>query len=100
MENKCEHCSSCTKSTHRDEGTKLNKRLKTIEGQIRGVQNMIDEDKYCNDILIQLLAINKSIKSVSNEIFKNHLSTCVVRDIKNNDPKIIDEVMELIGRLN
>ena len=102
MENKCEHCSSCTKSTHRDEETKkkLNKRLKTIEGQIRGVQNMIDEDKYCNDILIQLLAINKSIKSVSNEIFKNHFSTCVVRDIKNNDPKIIDEVMELIGRLN
>lgn len=96
------YCNTCTKSTHRDEETKkkLNKRLKTIEGQIRGVQNMIDEDKYCNDILIQLLAINKSIKSVSNEIFKNHLSTCVVRDIKNDDSKIIDEVMKLIERLN
>ncbi len=102
MNNNCKHCIDCTKSTHRDEETKkkLNKRLKTIEGQIRGVQNMINEDKYCNDILIQLLAINKSIKSVSNEIFKNHLSTCVVRDIKNNDPKIIDEVMELIRRLD
>ena len=101
MDNNCKHCIDCTKSTHRDEATKkkLNKRLKTIEGQIRGVQNMINEDKYCNDILIQLLAINKSIKSVSNEIFKNHLSTCVVRDIKNDDPKIIDEVMELIRRL-
>lgn len=102
MNNNCKHCIDCTKSTHRDEETKkkLNKRLKTIEGQIRGVQNMINEDKYCNDILIQLLAINKSIKSVSNEIFKNHLSTCVVRDIKNNDLKIIDEVMELIRRLD
>ncbi len=102
MNNNCKHCIDCTKITHRDEETKkkLNKRLKTIEGQIRGVQNMINEDKYCNDILIQLLAINKSIKSVSNEIFKNHLSTCVVRDIKNNDPKIIDEVMELIRRLD
>ncbi len=102
MNNNCKHCIDCTKNTHRDEETKkkLNKRLKTIEGQIRGVQNMINEDKYCNDILIQLLAINKSIKSVSNEIFKNHLSTCVVRDIKNNDPKIIDEVMELIRRLD
>ena len=88
MNNNCKHCIDCTKNTHRDEETKkkLNKRLKTIEGQIRGVQNMINDDKYCNDILIQLLAINKSIKSVSNEIFKNHLSTCVVRDIKNNDP--------------
>ena len=102
MNNNCKLCIDCTKSSHRDEETKkkLNKRLKTIEGQIRGVQNMINEDKYCNDILIQLLAINKSIKSVSNEIFKNHLSTCVVRDIKNNDSKIIDEVMELIRRLD
>ena len=102
MENKCEHCNNCTKSTHRDTEVKkkINKRLKIIEGQIRGVCHMIEEDKYCNDILIQLLAINKSIKSVSNEIFKNHLSTCVVRDIKNDDPKIIDEVMELIERLN
>ena len=99
---KCEHCINCEKSTHRDEEfkKKLIKRLKTIEGQIRGVQNMINEDKYCNDVLIQLLAINKSIKSVSNEIFKNHLSTCVVRNIKDDSPGIIDEVMELIGRLN
>lgn len=48
MNNNCKHCIDCTKSTHRDEETKkkLNKRLKTIEGQIRGVQNMINEDKY------------------------------------------------------
>lgn len=61
---------------------------------------MVDDDKYCNDILIQLLAINKSIKSVSSELLKNHLSTCVVRDIQNGNVDIIDEVMELIGRLN
>ena len=102
MKNNCEHCDTCPKSTHRDDELKkaLNKRLKTIEGQSRGVQNMIEEDKYCNDILIQLLAINKSIKSVSKKIFKSHLSTCLVREIKNDDPKIIDEVMELIGRLD
>lgn len=98
MNNKCE----CNKTTKRDDETKkkINKRLKTIEGQIRGVQNMIDEDKYCNDVLIQLLAISKSIKSVSNEILKKHLETCVVRDIKKDDPNIINEVMELIGRLS
>ncbi len=102
MKNKCEHCTNCEKSTHRDEEfkKKLIKRLKTIEGQIRGIQNMVENDKYCNDILIQLLAIKKSIESVSNEVFKNHLSTCVVRDIKNDDENIIDEVMELIRRLN
>ncbi len=90
------------KTTHRSEEAKkkINKRLKTIEGQIRGVEKMVEEDKYCKDVLIQLLAINKSIKSVSNEIFKSHLSTCVVRDIKNDDLEVIDEVMDLIKKLN
>lgn len=97
--NKCENCA---KSTHRNDDTKkrINKRLKTIEGQIRGIENMIDSDRYCNDILIQLLAINKSIKSVSNEILKNHLETCVVNDINNGNFEIIDEIMELIKKLN
>lgn len=90
------------KHTHRDEETKkkINKRLKTIEGQIRGIEKMIDEDKYCPDVLTQLLAINKSIKSVSNEILKNHLYGCIVRDIQNNDFDSIDEVMDLIKKFN
>ena len=99
----CESCKNeCFKTTHRDEQTKkkINKRLKTIEGQIRGVENMIEADKYCSDVLIQLLAINKSIKSLSTEILKDHLSHCVVNDIKNNNIEIIDEVMNLIGKFN
>lgn len=96
---KCEHC---TKSTHRTEEEKkyLQTRLKTIEGQVRGISKMIEEDKYCNDVLTQLLAINKSIRSLSNDILKSHLSTCVVDDIKEDHLEVIDEVMELIGRLN
>ena len=99
---KCNKCESCTRSKHRSEDEKkhLKRRLNTIEGQVRGVSKMIDEDKYCNDILTQLLAINKSIKSLSTEILKGHLSTCVVEDIKNDKLEIIDEVMELIGRLD
>lgn len=99
-------CDSCKKekckTTHRDEPTKkkINKRLKTIEGQIRGIENMIEEDKYCSDVLTQLLAINKSIKSLSTEILKDHLSHCVVDDIKNNNIETIDEVMSLISKFN
>ena len=95
-------CNECERSKHRtlEEKKYLQTRLKTIEGQVRGISKMIDEDKYCNDILIQLLAINKSIKSLSNDILKSHLSSCVVDDIKENKLEVIDEVMELIGRLN
>lgn len=83
-----------------DEKKYLKTRLNTIEGQIRGISKMVEDDKYCNDILIQLLAINKSIQSLSTDIFKGHLSTCVVDDIKNNKLEVIDEVMELISRLS
>lgn len=95
-------CSECEKTTYREDETKkkLNRRLKTIAGQIHGIENMINEDKYCADILTQLLAINKSIKSLSTEILKDHLATCVVRDLKKGDTKSIDEVMKLIERFN
>ncbi|MBQ8891602.1 MAG: metal-sensing transcriptional repressor [Bacilli bacterium] len=95
-------CENCSRSKHRTEDEKkyLQTRLKTIEGQVRGVSKMIDDDKYCNDVLTQLLAINKSIRSLSNDILKSHLSTCVVDDIKGDKLEVLDEVMELIGRLN
>lgn len=83
-----------------DEKKYLKTRLNTIEGQIRGISKMVEDDKYCNDILIQLLAISKSIRSLSTDILKGHLSTCVVDDIKNNKLEVIDEVMELISRLS
>ncbi len=75
-------------------------RFKTIEGQIHGIAKMVEEDRYCRDILIQISAVSKSLKSVECDILKNHLSTCVVKDIQNNDLSIIDEVIDLIRRLD
>lgn len=97
-----EKCKNCSKSKHRTEleKKKLQTRLKTIEGQVRGISQMIEDDRYCDDVLIQISAVNKSLKSVANEILKSHLSTCVVKDIKNNELEIIDEVMDLIRRLD
>ncbi len=90
------------KLTIRDENSKnkLKTRLKTIEGQVRGISNMLDEDRYCHDILIQISAINKSLKSLGEEILKKHLESCVVKEIKNDNLTIINEVMELIKRLD
>ncbi len=79
---------------------KLITRLKTIEGQVRGVSLMVSENRYCNDILIQISAINKSLKSLGSEILKNHLETCVVREIKKDNLEVLDEVMNLIRRLD
>ena len=96
------NCESCQKSTYREDEVKkhLKTRLKTIEGQVRGIQGMVDEDRYCHDILIQISAVNKSLKSLGNEILKSHLTTCVTRDIKDNNLEVIDEVMDLIKKLD
>ena len=95
--NKC-----CKKRTIRNEEEKklLNNRLNRIEGQIRGVRKMISDDAYCNDILIQLSAIENSVKSLSNQMLENHLYTCIARDMENGNFDTIDEIISLFKRFN
>lgn len=95
--NKC-----CKKRTIRNEEEKklLNNRLNRIEGQIRGVRKMISDDAYCNDILIQLSAIENSVKSLSNQMLENHLYTCIARDMENGKFDTIDKIISLFKRFN
>ena len=97
---KCSKCESCEKSTHRTEEEKksLTKRLNIIEGQIRGIKQMIEDDRYCDDVLIQLSAVDKSIKSLANSILEEHMHSCVVESIKNGNEEAIDEIIDLFKR--
>lgn len=90
-----------TKIKHRsiEEKANLNKRLNIIEGQIKGIKQMIEDDRYCADILIQIAAIEKALKSLGTIVLKNHLSTCVVDEIKKDNLEIIDEVINLFAKL-
>lgn len=92
----------CEKKTKRNEKEKqlINNRLNRIEGQIRGVKKMIGEDAYCNDVLIQLSAIENSVKSLSNHVLENHLYTCIARDLENGKIDTIDEIVSLFKRFN
>lgn len=81
------------------EKKKLNNRLNIIEGQIRGIHQMVLDDRYCGDILIQIAAVRNALKSLGNNILENHFNTCVVRDIKENNLEILDEVMNLVKKL-
>ena len=89
------------KHTHReqDEKSKLINRLNRLEGQIRGIKNMVEEDVYCDDILIQVAAVKSALDAFSSSLFENHLKTCVVRDIKEGHPEIVEEVLTTIKRL-
>ena len=74
---------------------KLNNRLKRIEGQIRGLQKMIEEDKYCIDVITQTSAIRSALKSVEDVLLESHLSTCVVNQIKSGkEKKAVEEILK------
>lgn len=90
----------CQKHTIRSDEDKktLTTRLNKIEGQIRGIKTMVEDDRYCDDILIQLSAIDKSIKSLANLFLEKHLKTCVKNQILAGDENILDEVISLIKR--
>ena len=95
----CEHCLS-QKKTERseDEKKKLINRLSRIEGQIRGIRHLVENDAYCVDILTQSAAAKNAFAAFNRELLRRHIEGCVVRDIK-NDEADIDELMDIIGKL-
>ncbi len=76
--------------------------LKRIEGQVRGLQNMIEDRRYCVDIITQLYSIIGALYGVGNQIFKRHIESCVVNALKGRSEsekqKKINEVIELISK--
>ena len=75
-------------------------RINRISGQLGGVKKMIDENRYCADILIQLSAINKAVNSLASLIMEDHLKTCVVEKITAGDTQVIGEVVELFKKFS
>ena len=97
MDNKC-----CNKKTKRspDEKKLIINRLNRIGGQINGITKMIENDAYCNEVLIQLSAVKNSVKSLSTHILENHLYMCVPDALENGEFDTIDELISLFKRFN
>ena len=78
-------------------------RLKRISGQVNGVQRMVDEDRYCMDIVTQVSAIVAALRTVEDIVLQNHLNTCVADAMRSDDAaeqrEKIDEVMSVVGKL-
>lgn len=77
----------------------LTVRLNRVEGQIRGINNMIEKDAYCDDVLNQIAAAQSALESVSKLLLKNHIQGCVVDKIKSGDQEIIDELIVTISKM-
>lgn len=92
---------NCEKKTPRSDDlvNNLLKRLNRINGQINGVSKMIQENRYCNDVLIQIAAIESALKEVGYMVLEEHMLTCVSDDIKNNDMTSLKEALEISKKL-
>lgn len=97
-----ESCCCNHKNTPRSEEMQadLQKRLNRAIGQLNGCKAMIDDNRYCGDILIQLAAAESAVHRVSEIMLKNHMETCVVEQITAGNTEVVDEVMQLIRRFN
>lgn len=83
---------------HRDEPEvrALSNRLSRIEGQVRGVRKMVEEDGYCTDILTQVSAVQAALNAFSRELLANHIKTCVVVDIRDGDDEVVDDLIKTL----
>ena len=97
MEKQC--CSHKTKARTDDEYKKLIHRLNRIEGQIRGIRGMVENDAYCTDILIQVSAVNAALNAFNKELLANHIRTCVTDDIRNGKDEVVDELVSTLQKL-
>ena len=92
---------SLHKNTPRDakEQKQMQNRINRIIGQLNGIKNMIDDNRYCGDILIQIGAVESALQSLGYIILQDHMQTCVVQEVRNGNEEIMEEVLELIKRL-
>ena len=94
-------CCGCHKTRVRSEEElkKLTNRLSRIEGQVRGLREMLERDVYCIDVLIQVSAVNAALNSFSKELLSEHLRTCVADNLRQGNDEVMDELVAVLQRL-
>ena len=74
-------------------------RLKRIEGQVRGIQNMLEKNAYCTDILTQVAAVNAALNSFNKVLLADHIRTCVADNIREGNDEVVDELVTTLQKL-
>ena len=95
-------CACKQKSTPRSEELQadVRKRLNRAIGQLNGVKAMVDENRYCGDVLTQLAAAESAIRRVSEIVLREHLRTCVIEEVRSGNDEVVDEVVDLIRKFS
>ena len=96
-----DECCGCHKTRVRSdqELKKLTNRLSRIEGQVRGLREMLERDVYCIDVLVQVSAVNAALNSFSKELLGEHLRTCVADNLRQGNDEVVDELVAALQKL-
>lgn len=94
-----EQCCCKTKIRSEEELKSLTHRLSRIEGQVRGLKDMLQRDAYCPDILMQVSAVSAALNSFSKELLASHIHTCVADGIRQGDDAVVDELVGVLQKL-
>ena len=98
MEERKECCHKTKKRTEKEYKDLVN-RLSRIEGQVRGIKRMVEEDAYCPEILIQVSAVNAALNSFNKVLLAEHIRSCVAEDIRKGNDEIMDELVVTLQKL-
>lgn len=88
-----------SKKRSEEEVRLLINRLNRIEGQVRGIKRMVEENVYCPEILIQVSAINAALNSFNKEMLNSHIKNCVKQHVKEGDDEVLDELLKTLQKL-
>ena len=97
--NSCPHCGERHKKRTQEEKKELLIRLRRAEGQIRGIEKMVEEDAYCPDILIQVSAVTSALNSFNKALLACHIKSCVSEDIRAGKEEAVDELVAVLQKL-
>ena len=94
-------CTCCERKKQRDEKEykDLLNRLSRIEGQVRGIRGMVENDAYCVDILTQVAAVTAALNSFNKVLLADHIRTCVAEDIRSGNDEVVDELVATLQKL-
>mgnify|MGYP002523213665 CR=1 FL=1 len=96
-------CPNCRKKKRTPRGERekksLENRIAKIQGQLNGIASMVEDDRYCGDVLIQIAAVEKAIQSLGYLILQSHLESCVKEDVLSGKDGVMEETMDLIKKL-
>lgn len=92
-------CCHKKKERTEEEYKALIHRLNRIEGQVRGIKKMVEQDAYCTDILVQVSAVNAALNSFNRVLLENHIRTCVTNDIREGKEETVEELLTTLQKL-